>query len=238
MSLFERVDLKHYMDYVVKKDDSEKMSKVSAVNIKHIRINDLVEYIYKWLDPRNNLRDPTVKIAFDALPEENRKFLATSMLIYRYCIHRIVTLFEVYDIANWQYHLTDDYYSQEVSSITMKPELARKVDSALRYLITLSDTKKIEYILKLEFNRVLPEVQNKTWSIESVHIDELYFSNRALFDKCVKEDSSYLENYKLPRGLCIKEKHGESEYRVIDGYHRLADITKTENKRCLIIYCD
>ena len=56
-------DLKHYLDYSVKKTDTEKMDKVSSVTINYIRINDIVELIYEHLDPRNNLRDPTIKIA-------------------------------------------------------------------------------------------------------------------------------------------------------------------------------
>ena len=107
MSLYGQ-DFKHYLDFNVEKKDTERMAIVAAVKINTIRINDIVEYIYERLDPRNNLREPTVKIVFDALPTETKKSFATSMFIYRYCIHRILTLFHIYNTDHWQYHLTDD----------------------------------------------------------------------------------------------------------------------------------
>ncbi len=236
MSLFLGKDFKHYMSYSVSKEDKEKMAIVSGVTIDHIRVDDIVEHIYELLDPKNDLHNFTVKIAFDALPEENKMFLATSMFIYRYCIHRVLTLFKIYDIDNWQYHLTDDYYAQEVTSITLKTEIAHKLDITLRHMSTFADNKKIEYILKLEFNRVLPEAYNRTWHIATVEHSSLYFSNMKLYNKCLESDLQYLKDYKLPRGLCIMESINGKSYRVIDGYHRLAGVEKDKKKHCLVIY--
>lgn len=240
MSLYDQ-DFKHYMNLEITKEDTERMAIVKSVKIKGIRLNDIVEYIYERLDPRNNLREPTVRLAFDALPTETKQKLATSMLIYRYCIHRILTHFMVYKEDNWQYHLTDDYYSQEVQSIKLKPSLAEEVDRSLRKMITLKDSRKIEYILELEFRRVLPEVQRREWHVGKIAIDRLKFTNETLLQKCSEQDLSYLDSYKLPRGLCIQENAPDAPdapvYRVIDGYHRLADIKVREVPSCLVIYC-
>lgn len=237
MSLYDQ-DFKHYMNLEVTKEDTERMAIVKSVKIKGIRLNDIVEYIYERLDPRNNLREPTVRLAFDALPTETKQKLATSMFIYRYCIHRILTHFMVYKDDNWQYHLTDDYYSQEVQSIKLKPSLAEEVDRSLRKMITLKDSRKIEYILELEFHRVLPEVQRREWHIGKVPIEQLKFTNETLLQKCSEQDLGYLESYKLPRGLCIMEDAPDGPvYRVIDGYHRLADIKVRNLPNCLVIYC-
>lgn len=225
------------MVYDVRKEDKERMSVVTAVTISHIRINDIVEHLYEVLDPKNNLRDPTVRIAFDALPEDSKKFLATSMFIYRYCIHRVLTLFKLYDTAHWQYHLADDYYSQDLLSITLKGDVAARVDSVLRHLSASPDNKKIEYVLKLEFNRVLPELLNKSWFIDTVAVDKLYFSNAKLYEKCLEENLDYLREYKLPRGLCVREPRGDKEFRVVDGYHRLAETQRSGKTYCLVIYC-
>jgi len=237
---FYGTDFKHYMDIEVKKEDrpNERMAIVTHVKIKAIRMDDIVEYIYENLDPRNNLREPTVKVAFEALPLETKKSLATSMFIYRYCIHRILTHFRVYQDESWQYHLTDDYYSQDVSSITLKPHIAEEIDRCLRQMVTLKDNRKIESILELEFGRVLPEIQNKEWRIAQVPADSLRFTNQALYNKCADEDLTYLDSYKLPRGLCIAEP--TATYRVIDGYHRLAAVIKSGSNpstKCLVIYC-
>lgn len=238
MSLYDQ-DFKHYMDLKITKEDTERMAIVKTVEIKGIRLNDIVEYIYERLDPRNNLREPTVKLAFDALPTDTKQKLATSMFIYRYCIHRILTHFKLYKDDNWQYHLTDDYYAQEVQSIKLKPSLAEEIDRCLRKMITLKDSRKIEFVLELEFHRVLPEIQNRDWCIGKVKCEQLKFTNESLLNKCRKEDLSYLESYKLPRALCIAEPDSDSDmrYRVIDGYHRLADIIERNQLNCLVIYC-
>jgi hypothetical protein len=238
MSLYDQ-DFKHYMDLDVTKEDTERMAIVKGVEIKGIRLNDIVEYIYERLDPRNNIREPTVKLAFDALPTDTKQKLATSMFIYRYCIHRILTHYHVYDSDNWQYHLTDDYYSQEVQSIKLKPGLAEDIDRCLRKMITLKDSRKIEMVLELEFRRVLPEIRDREWSISKVHKEQFKFTNESLLSKCRKEDLSYLESYKLPRALCVAEQGpDDTVYRVIDGYHRLADIFERDEPCCLVIYCD
>lgn len=233
MSLFGQ-DFKHYMDVTVEKKDTERMAVVSLVRINNIRMNDIVEYIYEKLDPRNNLRDPTVKIAFEALPIDTKMELATSMFIYRYCIHRILTLSRIYDVSLWQYHLTDDYYAQEISSITLKADIATNIDKSLRHMVTLRDNKKLEYVLEMEFKHVLPEVQNRQWHITTVNLNELRFTNETLYRKYLDEDLDYLNTYKLPRALCVRDG---AFYRVIDGYHRLAAVEKSGGSKCLIIYC-
>lgn len=243
MSLYDQ-DFKHYMDLEITKEDTERMAIVKTVKIKGIRLNDIVEYIYERLDPRNNLREPTVRLTFEALPTDIKQKLATSMFIYRYCIHRILTHFQLYRDDRWQYHLTDDYYSQEVQSIKLKPSLAEEVDRSLRKMIAMRDNRKIEYVLELEFQRVLPEVRDREWSIGKVNVADLKFTNEKLLEKCQGEDLEYLSAYKLPRGLCIAEQLPEGStgsarciYRVIDGYHRLADVIKREQTACLVIYC-
>lgn len=234
MSLYDQ-DFKHYMDLDITKEDTERMAIVKDVKIKEIRLHDIVEHVYERLDPRNNLRESTVLLAFEAMPEETKQKLATSMLLYRYCIHRILTHFKVYKEDNWQYYLTDDYYSQEVHTIKLKPSIAEEIDRCLRRMITLKDARKVEYVLELEFLRVLPEVRDRSWHICKVDMDQLKFTNESLLNKCRKEDLSYLATYKLPRALCIAEN---GLYHVIDGYHRLADVLERDEQCCLVIYCD
>jgi hypothetical protein len=231
-------DFKHYMDIEVTKEDAKQMAIVKEVKIKEIRMHDIVEYIYERLDPRNNLKDSSVKLAFDAMPDETKRVLATSMLIYRYCIHRILTHFKVYRVGNWKYYLTDDYYSQDVHCIKLKPSLAEEIDKCLRRMITLRDSKKIEFILELEFKRVLPEARDREWGIRKVRPDQLKFTNESLLAKYRKEDLTYLKSYKLPRALCIEDQarpEQDETYRVIDGYHRLADIFERDEPGCLVI---
>ena len=228
----------HFIDFDVAREDKDKMSYISNVTITNVRLNNLVEHVYEKLDPRNNLRDPVVKTTFDALPEAVRRNLATSMFIYRYCIHRILTHYKLYTKEVWKSCITDDYYSQEVLSIVLKNEIAVRLDHHLNRMILLSDSKKIEMMLEIEYGKVLPTVQDKEWKITNLNdIDDLYFSNRSHYDKCMENDLSYLKDYKLPRALCIKTQRKTGQYRVIDGYHRLCSAIK-EKKAFLVIYCE
>ncbi len=237
MSIIKGKDFRHYLEYSIEREDEDNetgISKISEVIIKSVRMNDLVEAIYSIMDPRNNLRDPLIHSTFQSLPQNIKKSLGTSMLIYRYCIHRILSHFKVYKDENWDKYTIDDYYSEEISSIIVKKETASKIETSLNHISNLSDNKKLEAMLLLEHGRILPTVKNKLWSISSIKAQDLIFSNKVLLEKCQNSDLSYLKSYNLPRGLCIKEG---SKYRVIDGYHRLCPYVN-KDKKVLVIFCD
>lgn len=221
----------HFLDYNVTREDKDKMSVIKSVTVQKVRINDLVEHVYSKLDTRNNLRDPVVKTTFDALPELAKKKLATSMFIYRYCIHRILTHFKLFTPEVWKYYATDDYYSQEVNNVFVERNRATIIDRVLNEMRELPDNKKIELMLQLEYGKVLPTIKDKVWRIATITKDDLLFSNESHLKKCIDTDKSYLDSYKLPRGLCVLMANGK--YRVIDGYHRLCNIVTA-----LIIYCE
>lgn len=233
-------NFKHYIDLVVEKGKTDKLQTVKNVNIVNIRLNDIAELVYEELDPKNNLRNPQVRFTFDSLPEDIKKSCAVSMFIYRYCIYRILTKFNVWHKDSWQYHLMDDYWSQEVSAVTLIPSVGEAVDKALNTMSRLNDSKKIEFILKLEHGRVLPELVNCEWTVSSVKHSDFYFSNPDLYNEYKNKGvQSHLDNYKLPRALCFKEANlnlNLNLYRVIDGYSRIADNEARERDSCLVIY--
>lgn len=222
------------LEYEIDRKEDNNMSKVTKVTIKNVRMNDIVERLYSQLDPRNNIRDPIINMTFQSLPIEIRKKIGTSMLIFRYCIHRVLTHYGIYLDKNWNSYVVDDYYSQEVSDIRLKPELATIINDFLHSLSRLSDDKKIEAVLKLEHGRLIPIATGKHWTIKEIDVNHLVFTNKTLLDKCIEEATSctYLKGYNLPSGLCYKVS--DTEYRVIDGYHRLAPMIS--GTRALIIY--
>jgi len=231
-------DFKHYMSLNVGKEQKDKVLAVSSVDITDIRINDIAEYIYEHLDPENNLRDASVRMTFDGLPDDLKRVYANGMLIYRYCIHRILTKFKIWDKKNWQYHLMDDYWSQEVSAVTLRKDIADNLSKCLLHMNSLDNSKKIEYMLELEYGKVLPELVNGTWMAATVPIDKLYYTNPTLHEECVdKAPIPYLEFYRLPRGLCVRERDANGyRYRVVDGYARLSDLeARGVKKECLVI---
>jgi len=236
MKIFQGYNAIFHLDYDSMREDKDKMSYVTKVTVKEVRIHNLVEMVYQKLDPKNNLNDPVIRTIFNALPQQRKIRLATSMSIFRYCIHRILTHFKLYTPEVWNSYVSDDYYSQEVSAIVLKEHVAINVDNLLNRMAMLDDSKRVELMLQIEYGKVIPLVMDREWQITTVHdVDELNFTNQHHYEECMSSDLSYLENYKLPRALCIYE--GTKKYRVIDGYHRLCGAIK-HKKPFLIIYCN
>jgi len=68
----------------------------------------------EWI--RQNIKEEfnyKAETTFDSLPEPVRRNLATSMFIYRYCIHRILTHYKLYTKEVWESYVTDDYCTKE-----------------------------------------------------------------------------------------------------------------------------
>ena len=61
----------------------------------------------------------------------------------------------------------------------------------------------------------------------------MIFSNKKLLKRCLesREESSYLDTYKLPRAIAEHQEDGR--YKVIDGYSRVA---LAKDNKFLIIY--
>jgi hypothetical protein len=227
-------DFKQYMELEIEKKQDGKLLKVVSVDIKNIKLDDISEYIYEHIDPQNNLKNPTVRLIFDGLKDDIKREYANNMLITRYCIHRILTKYKIWEKKNWQYNLMDDYWSQDVSTVKLKKNVADSLSKALFSLNKLSLNKKIEYLLKIEYGKLLPGVLDKIWRVTQVPVSQLYYSNPQLHEQCVKKGPlEFLDKYKLPRGLCIVEQ--PDKYKVIDGYARLSDTEARGNDNCLII---
>ena len=121
------------------------------------------------------------------------------------------------------YRAINDYYGQEVDMITLKPLIADNVDYNLTQLNFKTISKKIEYILQLEYGHLIPSVINREWKIVQADLSQMIFSNLKHFQECSKQKLPYLKNYKLPRGIAIQQSDGR--YKVVDGYHRICSVT-------------
>lgn len=135
--------------------------------------------------------------------------------IEKYCIERIFVCHQVYLPEKWDIGICNGYYGQEVGSVTLYDE--HSVYSDIDKMLNLkSDTKKIEFVLTLEYGYILEDLNNRTYSIESIKKSDLIFGQRE-YVKRVQRQSYYDEYYKSPRGIVIPQ---EDKYRLIDGYHR------------------
>jgi len=239
MTNMDKLNLASYIKYEIIKDKG----KITDIIIKSVDLPNIVELLYEKVDPKNNLKDPIIHQQYNILGQDQKLMLATQMLITRYCIHRVLTIFKIYQRDVWDYHVGADYYGEEINSIVIKPMIANKISSILECLRVRNISEKIETVLKLDYGRLIPSIVKKTWYVKQVSIKDLYYSNQEHYQQCINElteqnelKSEYhrtLLEYPYPRAITILNP--DDKYKVIDGYHRLVGIPKDTNP--LIIYC-
>lgn len=139
--------------------------------------------------------------------------------IDRYCIDRILTELKIWNKELWYINVCDGYYGQEINRVMFSK--SSEVDGHTASLLSLGDIRsKVEYVLKLEYGFLLDSVKDKNWEFRDIQWSQLSFSNDSYRHKM--DDSSYYDDYKLARGICLQSTSDDTKYKLIDGYHRLS----------------
>lgn len=134
-----------------------------------------------------------------------------------YCIERILSHFKMYLADSFFVDITSGYYGEEIGGISM--DGPSELYTALDIFSKLKGTSaKIEFILKLEYDKVLPSILNRKWSIEKVSKLRLVLGNKKRVDAVKKEDCSMYAGWPLAKGIAIFKR---DRYHLIDGYHRV-----------------
>ena len=150
-----------------------------------------------------------------------------------YTIDRILRKWKVYDPESWDIEICGGYYGQEIDEISLKYDLCEELNTEIIKALSIESLKeRVEYLLKLEYNKILPELEESEWSLEIVDLDKIIFGSEHHVKKCKKEIEKGSVKYRgyfyddknyntvltnLIRGVAIKK--GDN-YRLIDGYHR------------------
>lgn len=222
--MLEKLDYTNFVKY----DSKKEKGKITELKITQIDLPLMVEELYPLVDPKNNLKNNMILFQYNLLGQDQKLLLASQMLITRYCLHRILTHFKVYQPENWTYQLGEDYFGQEIQGLMLKSICQKKIEQQLEELRSKNNTEKIEMILKLEYGRLIPSVTNQQWSVIRVDPNELHYSNdehqlQCKTDLGQPEFTKYaqiLREYPYPRGLAILDPVTK-KYKIIDGYHRL-----------------
>ena len=149
-----------------------------------------------------------------------------------YTIDRILRINKVYEPTNWEINVCGGYYGQEIDNIILEDSIARKLEEQIDEALSIIElTKRVEYLLKLEYGHILPSLQNCQYSVETIERDKIIFGNNNHYKKVnLKNIDHYSDNnYNSIRGIVLKK---DEEYRLIDGYHRCSS---TNNKTIQLI---
>jgi len=138
-----------------------------------------------------------------------------------YTIDRIIRSYKIWESENWDIEVEGGYYGQEVNDVRIKESIADKIEEELMTVFSLPSLKeKIEYLLKVEYGKILPEITDSNYESITIDKDDIIFGTEKHLDKVMKKDLDFYsdKNYNGIRG--IVKKSGD-KWRVIDGYHRI-----------------
>jgi len=138
-----------------------------------------------------------------------------------YTIDRILRSYKIWENENWNIEIEGGYYGQETGDITIKETIADKIEGELLTVFALPTLKeKIEYLLKVEYGKVLPELSNCTYESIVIDKDDVIFGVEKHLNKVMKKDLDFYsdKNYSGIRGIVVKSG---DKWRIVDGYHRI-----------------
>jgi hypothetical protein len=151
-----------------------------------------------------------------------------------YIIDRIVRHFKIYEEFNWEIEICGGYYGQEIGYITIKDDIAKKIEQHLDIAFYIDDLSgRIEYLLGLEYGNLLPELVGKNYEIISIDKRDLIFGSEGHYEKVKNKKLDHYsdQNYDGIRGIVIeKERKVGNQFRLIDGYHRCSATKKDKVK--------
>ena len=138
-----------------------------------------------------------------------------------YTIDRIIRSYKIWENDNWDIEVEGGYYGQEAGNVTIKESIADKIDEELWTVFSLPSLKeKIEYLLNVEYGKVLPELSNCSYESIVIDKDEVVFGVENHLNKVMKKDLDFYsdKNYSGIRGIVVKSG---DKWRIVDGYHRI-----------------
>ena len=138
-----------------------------------------------------------------------------------YTIDRILRSYKIWENENWDIEVEDGYYGQEAGDVKIKESVADKIEEELWTIFSLPSLKeKIEYLLNVEYGKVLPELSNCSYESILIDKDDVLFGVEKHLNKVMKKDLDFYsdKNYSGIRGIVVKSG---DKWRIVDGYHRI-----------------
>ena len=137
-----------------------------------------------------------------------------------YTIDRILRINKAYEPTNWEVQVCGGYYGQEIDDIILEDSVAQKIENQINEALSIIDlTSRIEYLLKLEYGNILPALQGRQYSLETVERDSIIFGSDEHYRKVNTKNLDHYsdKNYNGIRGIALVK---DGKFRLIDGYHR------------------
>lgn len=137
-----------------------------------------------------------------------------------YTIDRILRINKAYEPSNWEVQVCGGYYGQEIDDVLLENSVAQKIEDQINEALSIIDlTSRIEYLLMLEYGNILPTLQGRQYSLETVERDSIIFGSDEHYRKVNTKSLDHYsdKNYTGIRGIALVK---DDKFRLIDGYHR------------------
>jgi uncharacterized protein YqkB len=194
-------------------------STIEDARVTSVNIPSMVNHIYAnyFDDSISTKRNSTINSILGGVSKE----------IDIYTIDRILRINKVYEPTNWDVQVCGGYYGEEIDDVILEDVVAKKIENQLEDAFNIIDlTERIEFLLMLEYDKILPELKGLSYKITEVERDSIIFGSDAHYKNVLNEDLEHYsdKNYCSIRGIVISKG---DKYRLIDGYHRCS---KSENR--------
>lgn len=208
-------DYNDYRDCSAYGCDEEGICRCGTIEDAHVisvNIPNMVNEIYSnyFDDTLATRRNSTINSILGGVSKE----------IDIYTIDRILRINKAYEPTNWEVQVCGGYYGQEIDDIILDDSVAGKIENQLDKAFDIIDlTSRIEYLLELEYGSILPALQGRKYSIETVERDSIIFGSDEHYRKVNTKSLDHYsdKNYTGIRGIALVKG---DRYRLIDGYHR------------------
>lgn len=153
-----------------------------------------------------------------------RKEYEDISLQHLYCIERLFSIHNVYDVSCWELSVKGGYYGEEINGAEFSNE--DKLIADIYKVLSLDTDDAIRYILEAEYGYVLPVLKDKTFSVYSLNLNEVHIPN----DRYLAVVSSEAFAGSEVKGLLLAE---HDKFKLIDGYHRYSCLMKNKKNHGL-----
>jgi hypothetical protein len=187
--------------------------KIVDKEVRGVDISKIVEKIYNLLFENTKITKRNNKI--------NQVLYGVTDEIDFYTIDRIIRSNKIWEDYKWDIKVSGGYYGQEIDGVFLEESVAKKIESQIYEAFSYTDIKsRVEWLLKLEYGDLLPELENKEWSVIRVQKSDIILASSGHLEKVSKKDLGYYstKNYAGIRGVAIRKSE---KFRLIDGYHRV-----------------
>jgi len=145
--------------------------------------------------------------------------------LFRYGLDRIARHYKLYELDGYHADISASYYGDEINEIYHDKD--KEIVKAMEDFNNSENS--IEFLLNLEYERVLPSLKNLKWKLESIPYEDICACSKGQTEMVKRTENPYDQSYNGPVAVCVYRGKG---LHLIDGYHRFA--AKEGSKEILV----